>query len=110
MQAHPEPIPTRHLAPGRATGRVPYCDGALADGRSASLERNVSILVEDGTIAWIRPAGGEDDPGDATVVDCAGATFVPGLVDCHSHVTGPGGANWIERFNDPPESDRQSVG
>ena len=85
-------------------GRVLYAAGALADGRSPTVERNVSILVEDGFIAWIRPSGGEEDPGDATVVDCAGATFVPGLVDCHSHVTGPGGANWIERFNDPPES------
>jgi imidazolonepropionase-like amidohydrolase len=63
----------------------------------------VSILVADGTIAWIRPAGGEEDAGDATVVDAAGSTFVPGLVDCHSHVTGAGGANWIARFNDPPE-------
>jgi len=84
------------------TGRTLYRDGALADGRSATLQRNVSILVADGRIAWIRPTGGEEDPGDATVVDCAGSTFVPGMVDCHSHVTGPGGANWIERFNDPP--------
>ncbi len=87
-----------------AHGRVLYAAGAMADGRSPTVERNVSILVEDGFIVWIRPSGGEEDPGDATVVDCAGATLVPGLVDCHSHVTGPGGANWIERFNDPPES------
>ena len=64
----------------------------------------MSILVVDGAIAWIRPTGGEEDPGDAAVIDCAGATFVPGMVDCHSHVTGPGGANWIERFNDAPET------
>jgi imidazolonepropionase-like amidohydrolase len=83
-------------------GRVLYRDGALADGRARSLQRNVSILVEDGRIAWIRPTGGEENSAGATVVDCAGATFVPGMVDCHSHVTGPGGANWIERFNDPP--------
>jgi imidazolonepropionase-like amidohydrolase len=83
---------------------VLYRDGALADGREASLRRNVSILVEDGRIAWIRPTGGEEDTSGATVVDCAGATFVPGMVDCHSHVTGPGGANWIERFNDPPDA------
>ena len=94
----PQPSPT----PAPVQGRVLYRDGALADGRAGSLQRNVSILVEDGRIAWIRPTGGEEDSAGATVVDCAGATFVPGMVDCHSHVTGPGGANWIERFNDPP--------
>jgi imidazolonepropionase-like amidohydrolase len=98
------PAPSASPAPTPAIGRVLYRDGALADGRSPTLQRNVSILVTDGLIAWIRPTGGEEDPGDASIVDCAGATFVPGLVDCHSHVTGPGGANWIERFNDPPEA------
>jgi imidazolonepropionase-like amidohydrolase len=85
-----------------ARGSVLYRDGALADGRSERLQLNVSILVVDGTIAWIRPTGGEEDPGDAEIVDAAGSAFVPGMVDCHSHVTGPGGANWIQRFADPP--------
>jgi imidazolonepropionase-like amidohydrolase len=112
LVANPSPSPTASATPTRSpsptatpappTGRVLYRDGAMADGRSATLQRNVSILVVDGLVSWIRPAGGEEDPGDAAVVDCAGATFVPGMVDCHSHVTGPGGANWIERFNDPP--------
>lgn len=82
---------------------VLYRDAALADGVEPSLRRNLSVLVVNGRIAWIRPADGEEDPGDAPVVDAAGATIVPGLVDCHSHVTGPGGANWIARFSDPPE-------
>ncbi len=98
----PTPVPSPTPEPAR--GRVLYRDGALADGRQASLQRNVSILVEDDRIAWIRPTGGEEDSSGATLVDCAGATFVPGMVDCHSHVTGPGGANWIERFNDPPDA------
>ncbi len=84
--------------------RVLYRDGALADGRTPSLQRGVSILVEDGRIAWIRPSDGEGDARDATVIDCAGSAFVPGMVDCHSHVTGPGGANWIARFGDPAET------
>jgi imidazolonepropionase-like amidohydrolase len=83
---------------------VLYRDGALADGRSPALQRNLSILVEDGSISWIRPTGSEEDPAGAVVVDCAGATFVPGMVDCHSHVTGPGGANWIARFSDTAEA------
>ncbi len=100
----PEPTGTPTPTPMPASGRTLYRDGALADGRSTTLQRNVSILVDAGRIAWIRPTGGEDDTTGATIVDCAGATFVPGMVDCHSHVTGPGGANWIERFNDPPEA------
>jgi imidazolonepropionase-like amidohydrolase len=91
-------------APAPPAGRALYLDGALADGRSPTIQRNVSILVDAGRIAWIRPTGGEEDPGAAAIIDCAGAAFVPGMVDCHSHVTGPGGANWIERFNDPPET------
>jgi imidazolonepropionase-like amidohydrolase len=101
--ATPSGAPSPSPAPAPLEGRVLYRDGALADGRSPTLQRNVSILVDGGLITWIRPTGGEEDSSGATVIDCAGATFVPGMVDCHSHVTGPGGANWIERFNDPPE-------
>lgn len=87
-------------APG---GRFLYRDAALADGRSANLQRGVSVLVDSGVIRWIRPVDGEEDPGDAEVIDASGATIVPGMVDSHSHVTGPGGARWLDRFTDPPE-------
>jgi imidazolonepropionase-like amidohydrolase len=80
-----------------------YRDAALADGRSPNLQLGVSVLVEDGHIAWIRPSDGEEDPGDANVVDAGGATIVPGMVDCHSHLTLPGGSHWIDRGLDSPE-------
>ena len=108
LAASPSSEPRSSVSPSLTesarTGRILYRDGALADGRAPSVQRNISILVEDGVIAWIRPSGGEEDPAGAVVIDCAGATFVPGMVDCHSHVTGPGGANWIARFSDPPET------
>lgn len=102
-EARPErPTPTRQ---GQG-GRTLYREAALADGRSPELELGVSVLVEDGRIRWIRPSDAEEDPGQAEgleVIDASGATIVPGMVDCHSHVALPGGAHWIERGLDPPE-------
>src|SRR5260370_26424857 len=46
----------------------------------------MSVLVNGGVIEWIRPADSEEDPGDAEVIDAGGATIVPGMVDCHSHL------------------------
>lgn len=81
-----------------------YRDAALADGRGPRLRVGVSVLVTDGRIEWIRPADDEGPvDGSADVVDATGCTIVPGLVDAHSHLTGPGGAHWIARFADPPE-------
>jgi imidazolonepropionase-like amidohydrolase len=85
--------------------RTLYRDAALADGRSEKLRLGVSVLVDDGRIAWIRPTDAEDDPGargDLRVLDASGATIVPGMVDAHSHVTLPGGAHWIDRIDDGP--------
>jgi len=85
--------------------RTLYRDGALADGRSDRLQLGVSVLVEGDRIAWIRPADAEEDPGPADgleIVDAGGATFVPGMVDGHSHLTLPGGSHWIDRISDEP--------
>ena len=80
-----------------------YRDAALADGRSEVLRLGVSVLVADGRIVWIRPTDGEENPGDAEVIDAGGAAIVPGMVDCHSHLTLPGGSHWIARGGDAPE-------
>jgi imidazolonepropionase-like amidohydrolase len=80
-----------------------YRDAAFADARSPALQVGVSILVDGGRIAWIRPSDSEEDAGDAEVIDAGGATIVPGMVDCHSHLTLPGGSHWIERGGDTPE-------
>jgi imidazolonepropionase-like amidohydrolase len=82
-----------------------YRDAALTDARSDRLEVGMSMLVEDRTIVWIRPTGGEPDPGPGTrVVDAGGSVIVPAMVDSHSHVSLPGGSHWIARIDDPTET------
>ena len=87
--------------------RVLFREAALADGRSDRLRVGMSALVEGGRLIWIRPTADEGDladPGDIEVVDASGGTIVPGMVDGHSHVTLPGGAHWIDRIDDGPDS------
>jgi len=57
--------------------------------------------MRDGRIQYVGPDDGAPDPAGAEIVDASGATVIPGLVDCHAHFTGLGGANWIARFGDP---------
>jgi imidazolonepropionase-like amidohydrolase len=84
---------------------VLYRDAAMADGKSAHLQLGVSILVRDGCVSWIRPAGDEGEhPADCEIVDAGGSTIVPGMVDGHSHLSLPGGSHWIERGGDSTEA------
>jgi imidazolonepropionase-like amidohydrolase len=101
----PDPS-TGSSAPAPAR-RVLYRNAALTDARSDRLQLGMSVLADGDRIAWIRPTDGEDDAGPVaglTVVDAAGSTIVPGMVDGHSHFTGAGGAHWMQHWGDDPAS------
>jgi imidazolonepropionase-like amidohydrolase len=60
----------------------------LLDGRSEMpIEGDTVIVGDDGRIAAIGH-GGAGTSADATLLDVAGATVVPGLIDCHVHISG----------------------
>ncbi len=78
-----------------------YRDAALVDPSQAALRKDVSVLVDGGRIAWIRPTSDEGTvPAGTHVIDAGGTSIVPGMVDSHSHVTLPGGSHWIDRGAD----------
>jgi imidazolonepropionase-like amidohydrolase len=56
----------------------------IFDGSNNSLALGQNVLVEDNLIAAIGPAVGADD--GAIVIDGAGRTLLPGLIDGHAHV------------------------
>lgn len=64
----------------------------LIDGSGGEPRRNMEIVVEDGRIREIAPAGLTPRPPDARVYERPGATVLPGLIDVHLHLmfgTGP---------------------
>ncbi|MFF0340631.1 DPP IV N-terminal domain-containing protein [Kribbella sp. NPDC004875] len=53
--------------------------GAMWDGRSTTLRREVDIVVDGARIAAVRPHAGRAD------VDASQLTVMPGLIDAHNH-------------------------
>ena len=60
--------------------------GRVFDGESAQLHDNWAILVRGQKIEAVGPAATIKPPADAKVIDLAGLTLMPGLIEAHSHV------------------------
>jgi len=74
-----------------AQGKITAVKAArLLDVRTGSMIDNAVILIENGVI---RSAGSRlEIPANAEVIDLGGMTVMPGLIDCHTHLTfDPGG-------------------
>jgi imidazolonepropionase-like amidohydrolase len=59
----------------------------LIDGRSTTPWTNATVLIEGKRIASVDTGNGIIVPPDARVLDMAGQTVLPGLIDLHLHLT-----------------------
>ncbi len=58
----------------------------------APIEQGI-LLVQNGKITAVGDARTVRLSADVTIVDMAGKTIMPGIVDTHSHIGGPAGAD-----------------
>lgn len=66
-------------------GEILFKNMKLLDPREGSLRSGCQVLVRDNTIAEV--SDGAIDVGDPEVFDLNQRTLMPGLIDCHVHVT-----------------------
>jgi imidazolonepropionase-like amidohydrolase len=66
-------------------GATLFVNCAVFPGASTALRRGMSVLVEGNRITAVQ-AGRLATPAGATVIDAAGRTLMPGLIDNHCHI------------------------
>lgn len=75
-----------------ADSRVVLRDCVLWDGTTDRVRSDIDILLANGTIDAVTPAG-QHRLDDATELDMAGRFVMPGLVDMHVHLVWSGGTD-----------------
>jgi imidazolonepropionase-like amidohydrolase len=73
------------LATGAGAADIAIHAGRLIDGTGARPRELVTILVHDDRIVSVTP--GYSEPAGTQVIDLANMTVLPGLIDCHVHIT-----------------------
>jgi len=97
-------MPATYVPPefaGPAGQRTLFVNGTVFDGSGAP-PVPADVVLRGAVIESVRPGGGTEAlPGDQ-VVDCAGLTVMPGLVDSHCHLTFPSALGHIDPSFNPP--------
>jgi imidazolonepropionase-like amidohydrolase len=92
--ALPHTAAAQEAAGGKPVLKVIHA-GRLIDAVSNAVRERVSIVIEGDRV--VRVENGWSRSSGAEIVDLTTATVLPGLIDCHTHITGEGTADAILR-------------
>ncbi|HEV2476837.1 MAG TPA: amidohydrolase family protein [Candidatus Dormibacteraeota bacterium] len=76
---------------------------ALLDPATGETTSEAFVLIEDGRVTKTGKRTGGAIPRDAQTIDATGLTLLPGLIDCHVHLTNLGeGLDFARELTTPP--------
>ncbi len=84
-----DPTSIRLVVPlPRPEGTVALTGATVMTMRGDEVIENATVVVTDNRISAVGPSGSVQVPADARVIDVAGKTIIPGLIDAHAHIRG----------------------
>jgi imidazolonepropionase-like amidohydrolase len=82
--------------------RAVHAEGLL-DPATGETTREAIVLIEDGHVKHAGRRSSAQVPRDAETIDASGLTILPGLIDCHVHLTNLGeGLDFARELTTPP--------
>ena len=76
---------------------------AVLDPATGEQTREAVVLIENGRVTKAGRRNGTQVPRDATTIEASGLTLLPGLIDCHVHLTNLGeGLDFARELTTPP--------
>ncbi len=76
---------------------------ALLDPATGETTREAVVVIDDGHVTYAGSRAKTQTPRDAETIDASGLTILPGLIDCHVHLTSLGeGLDFAQELTTPP--------
>ncbi len=79
-------IASRASAQIPAPGVIAFTGARVIDGTGAAPIEQATIVVTNGRVTAIGPSATVTPPAGATVINVAGKTIIPGLINSHAHI------------------------
>jgi adenine deaminase len=86
------------VALGEAEADLAIVNGDIVNVYTGEIMKRASVLIKGDKIAYVGNEAGKSIGPSTKVIDAAGKTLIPGLIDGHTHIDGPYSISEILRY------------